>query len=86
MAAVQTTITPEISRMSMNRRDVLATGWAMLSAAALAPRAAFAYPDRVIRLVVPTRRADADGQHERTDSGECGLDSGAVCADTLPHG
>jgi tripartite-type tricarboxylate transporter receptor subunit TctC len=39
--------------MSMNRRDVLATGWAMLSAAALAPRPAFAYPDRVIRLVVP---------------------------------
>ena len=37
----------------MNRRDVLATGWAMLSAAALAPRTAFAYPDRVIRLVVP---------------------------------
>ena len=37
----------------MNRRDVLATGWAMLSAAALAPRPAFAYPDRVIRLVVP---------------------------------
>ncbi|MGZ3353224.1 MAG: Bug family tripartite tricarboxylate transporter substrate binding protein, partial [Xanthobacteraceae bacterium] len=39
--------------MSMHRRDVLATGLAMLSAAALAPRPAFAYPDRVIRLVVP---------------------------------
>ena len=37
----------------MNRRDVLATGLAMLSAAALAPRPASAYPDRVIRLVVP---------------------------------
>ena len=37
----------------MHRRDVLATGLAMLSAAVLAPRPAFAYPDRVIRLVVP---------------------------------
>jgi tripartite-type tricarboxylate transporter receptor subunit TctC len=37
----------------MNRRDVLAAGLASLSAAALAPLAALAYPDRVIRLVVP---------------------------------
>src|SRR5882672_8288676 len=37
----------------MNRRDVLAAGLASLSAAALAPLTALAYPDRVIRLVVP---------------------------------
>jgi tripartite-type tricarboxylate transporter receptor subunit TctC len=37
----------------MNRRDVLAAGLASLSAAALAPPSALAYPDRVIRLVVP---------------------------------
>jgi tripartite-type tricarboxylate transporter receptor subunit TctC len=37
----------------MNRRDVLAAGLASLSAATLLPRAALAYPDRAIRLVVP---------------------------------
>jgi tripartite-type tricarboxylate transporter receptor subunit TctC len=37
----------------MNRRDVLAAGLASLSAASLAPLTALAYPDRVIRLVVP---------------------------------
>ena len=37
----------------MNRRDVLATGFASLAAGALAPSAACAYPDRTIRLVVP---------------------------------
>jgi tripartite-type tricarboxylate transporter receptor subunit TctC len=37
----------------MNRRDVLAAGLASLSAALLAPPSARAYPDRVIRLVVP---------------------------------
>ena len=37
----------------MNRREVLAAGLASLSAAALAPLTALAYPDRVIRLVVP---------------------------------
>ena len=36
----------------MNRRDVLAGGLAVLSAAMPAPRA-LAYPDRAIRLVVP---------------------------------
>ena len=36
----------------MDRRDVLATGLASL-ATALAPPAAWAYPDRTIRLVVP---------------------------------
>src|SRR5256884_6563950 len=37
----------------MNRREFLAAGLASFSAAALAPHTAFAYPDRVIRLVVP---------------------------------
>jgi tripartite-type tricarboxylate transporter receptor subunit TctC len=37
----------------MNRRDVLAAGVASLSTAALAPLSALAYPDRIIRLVVP---------------------------------
>ena len=37
----------------MNRRDVLAAGLVSLSAAALPVRTASAYPDRVIRLVVP---------------------------------
>jgi tripartite-type tricarboxylate transporter receptor subunit TctC len=37
----------------MNRRDVLAAGVASLSTAALAPVSALAYPDRIIRLVVP---------------------------------
>ena len=37
----------------MNRRELLTTGLASLSAAALAPLTALAYPDRVIRLVVP---------------------------------
>jgi tripartite-type tricarboxylate transporter receptor subunit TctC len=37
----------------MNRRELLATGLASLSAAMLAPLAALAYPDRAIRLVVP---------------------------------
>ena len=37
----------------MNRRELLAAGLASLSAATLAPRSALAYPDRVIRLVVP---------------------------------
>src|SRR4030088_2246229 len=39
--------------MSMNRRDALAAGMATLSAGALAPLSALAYPDRTIRLVVP---------------------------------
>ncbi len=39
--------------LAMNRRTVLATGSAALAAAALAPFAARAYPDRTIRLVVP---------------------------------
>jgi tripartite-type tricarboxylate transporter receptor subunit TctC len=41
--------------MTINRRNVLARGLAMLSAPALAPRfaAAQTYPDRPIRLVVP---------------------------------
>ncbi len=37
----------------MNRRDVLAAGVAALAAAMGAPRAARAYPDRAVRLVVP---------------------------------
>jgi len=37
----------------MNRRDFLATGFASLAAMAFAPLTARAYPDRVIRLVVP---------------------------------
>ena len=37
----------------MNRRDVLAAGSAALAAAIGAPRAARAYPDRAVRLVVP---------------------------------
>ena len=37
----------------MNRRDALAAGMATLSAGALAPLSALAYPDRTIRLVVP---------------------------------
>jgi tripartite-type tricarboxylate transporter receptor subunit TctC len=37
----------------MNRRDVLAAGLVSLSAAAFPFRTASAYPDRVIRLVVP---------------------------------
>jgi tripartite-type tricarboxylate transporter receptor subunit TctC len=37
----------------MNRRDVLAAGLVSLSAAALPFRTASAYPDRVIRLIVP---------------------------------
>jgi tripartite-type tricarboxylate transporter receptor subunit TctC len=37
----------------MNRREFLATGLTSLSAAALAPLSALAYPDRIIRLVVP---------------------------------
>ena len=37
----------------MNRRDVLAAGVAALAAAMHAPRAARAYPDRAVRLVVP---------------------------------
>src|SRR5213594_2601325 len=37
----------------MNRRTFLAAGVAALSTAALAPRAAFAFPDRPVRLVVP---------------------------------
>src|ERR1700716_4514301 len=39
--------------MSMNRRDALAAGMATLSAGALAPLSALAYPDRTIKLVVP---------------------------------
>src|SRR5712692_4332490 len=38
---------------AMNRRDLLRAGFAALSAAALAPFTALAYPDRPIRLVVP---------------------------------
>jgi len=37
----------------MNRREVLAAGLVSLSAAALALRAASAYPDRPIKLIVP---------------------------------
>jgi tripartite-type tricarboxylate transporter receptor subunit TctC len=37
----------------MNRRELLTTGLASLSAATLGPLPALAYPDRVIRLVVP---------------------------------
>ena len=37
----------------MNRREALVGGLAALSAAALAPLTALAYPDRTIRLVVP---------------------------------
>jgi tripartite-type tricarboxylate transporter receptor subunit TctC len=37
----------------MNRREALAAGLAALSAAMLAPRTALAYPDRIVRLVVP---------------------------------
>src|SRR5712675_365822 len=37
----------------MNRRDLLTAGLASLSAAALAPLGAIAYPDRPIKLVVP---------------------------------
>src|SRR5882724_12344595 len=37
----------------MNRRELLTTGLASLSAAMLGPLPALAYPDRVIRLVVP---------------------------------
>jgi tripartite-type tricarboxylate transporter receptor subunit TctC len=37
----------------MNRREALAAGLASLSAATLAPLTALAYPDRVIKLVVP---------------------------------
>jgi tripartite-type tricarboxylate transporter receptor subunit TctC len=37
----------------MNRRELLTGGLASVSAAALAPLTAVAYPDRVIRLVVP---------------------------------
>ena len=37
----------------MNRREFLAAGAASLSAATLAPLTALAYPDRVIKLIVP---------------------------------
>jgi tripartite-type tricarboxylate transporter receptor subunit TctC len=38
---------------NMNRRDLLSSGFASLSATAMAPFTALAYPDRPIRLVVP---------------------------------
>ena len=37
----------------MNRRNFIATSFASLAAGAFAPLTAYAYPDRVIRLVVP---------------------------------
>src|SRR6266511_2138934 len=37
----------------MNRREFLATGLTSISSSALTPLSALAYPDRVIRLVVP---------------------------------